>query len=111
MVKMKTDGGGEGRSEKEAAVAKGKGLVEGLVMKTNGKMEVEELPSPEQLKGAKGRMITLRMPIVDRVVQWYSTHPSSDMLSKSTTSIWAEHKWLTSECNNLIQLNGIAISS
>jgi hypothetical protein len=62
MVKMKTDGGGEGRSEKEAAVAKGKGLVEGLVMKTNGKMEVEELPSPEQLKGAKGRMITLRMP-------------------------------------------------
>jgi hypothetical protein len=35
MVKMKTDGGGEGRSEKEAAVAKGKGLVEGLVMKTN----------------------------------------------------------------------------
>jgi hypothetical protein len=46
-MKMMMDGGGhgEGGSEKEAAVAKGKGLVEGLVMKTNRKMEVEELPS------------------------------------------------------------------
>jgi phosphatidylinositol phospholipase C delta len=46
LVKMPimTDGGGG--SEKEAA-----GLVEGLVMMTNGKMEVDELPSPEQLKG------------------------------------------------------------
>jgi hypothetical protein len=47
MRKMTMDGGGhgEGGSEKEAAVAKGKGLVEGLVMKTNGKMEVEALRS------------------------------------------------------------------
>ena len=46
MVKMPVMTDGEGGSEKEAAA-----LVEGLVMMTNGKIDVDELPSSEQLKG------------------------------------------------------------
>ena len=46
LVKMPVMTDGEGGSEKEAAA-----LVEGLVMMTNGKIDVDELPSPEQLKG------------------------------------------------------------
>ena len=46
LVKMPLMMDGEGRSEKEGAA-----LVEGLVMMTNGKIDVDELPSPEQLKG------------------------------------------------------------
>ena len=46
LVKMPLMMDGEGGSEKEAAA-----LVEGLVMMTNGMIDVDELPSPEQLKG------------------------------------------------------------
>ena len=46
MPMMMDGGGGEGGSEKNEAA-----LVEGLVMMTNKMMEVDELPSPEQLKG------------------------------------------------------------
>jgi hypothetical protein len=69
------------------------------------KVSEEELA---KLQGLKSR--TVKLTHQANILPCYFPRPSSDMFSSQSTSIWAEHQLLTSECNNLIQLNSIPLS-